>query len=59
MIDFLMEYIGKDRNRYLHKDNLDEWDKIVEIRTKTYCAYFMILSTFKINKEQLSFVHLT
>ena len=59
VIEFLIEYIGKDRNRYLHKDNLDEWDKIVEIREKTYCAYFMILSTFKIKKEQLSTVRLT
>ena len=59
VIEFLLEYIGKDRNGYLHKDNLYEWDKIVGIREKTYCAYFMILSTFKINKEQLSSVHLT
>lgn len=59
VIGFLEEYIEKNRNGYFHKDNLYEWDKIVEIRTKTYCAYFMILSTFKINKEQLSSIHLT
>ena len=59
VIEFLEKYIEKNRNGYFHKDNLYEWDKIVEIRTKTYCAYFMILSTFKINKEQLSSVYLT
>lgn len=54
VIEYLKKYVDETRNGYMHKDNIYEWEKTQEIRIKTFCAYFMILSTFKIDKEKLS-----
>ena len=52
-LDFLNKYVAETRNAYLHKDNIYTWAEIQEIRTKTYCAYFLILSTFRIDTDKL------
>ncbi len=50
IIEYLKDYIDNTRNGYMHKDNLYDMSEIEKIREKTYCVYFMILSTFKIIK---------
>ncbi len=50
VIEYLNNYIDNTRNGYMHKDNLYDMSEIEKIREKTYCVYFMILSTFKIYK---------
>jgi len=48
VIEYLNNYIDNTRNGYMHKDNIYDMSEIEKIREKTYCVYFMILSTFKI-----------
>ena len=57
VIVYLKDYVKKSRNAYMHKDNIYELSEIEDIRTKTYCAYFLILSTFKIDIEKLSHIN--
>ncbi len=50
IIEYLKDYIDNTRNGYFHKDNIYDMSEIEKIREKTYCVYFMILSTFMIIK---------
>jgi hypothetical protein len=44
---FLHDFFERTRNGYLHKDNIYTTDDIVRIRKETYCALFLLGSTFK------------
>ena len=54
VISYLEQYVDKTRNGYMHKDNLYEWMDIVNIRKKTYAAYFMVLGTFYIDVDEIT-----
>ena len=54
VIAYLEQYVDKTRNGYMHKDNLYEWMDIVNIRKKTYAAYFMVLGTFYIDVDEIT-----
>ena len=43
---FLHDYFEHTRNGYFHKDNIYTWNEIEQIRKETYCAYFLIASSF-------------
>lgn len=44
---YLKQFVSHTRNGFLHKDNIYTKDQIIEIRKKTYGAYFLLGSAFK------------
>ena len=50
--DKLKYWIDKVRNGYFHKDNLDRFEIVVEIRNETYQLLFYILGCFPLSKEE-------
>ena len=53
VICFITEYKNKNRNQYFHNDNLYSWEKIKEIREKTYEILFLILGCLKIDEDKI------
>ena len=53
LTEYLKDYIQATRTAYFHKDNIYDWNKVENIRTKTYCTYFLILSNFIIEKGKI------
>lgn len=45
--DFLDAFFKHSRNGYFHKDNIYSMDEITKIRKDTYCALFLLGSSFK------------
>lgn len=52
ILDFIEEYKDDIRNEFFHKNNLYTRDEIVDIRQRTLCVLFLLLSTFKIDNEK-------
>ena len=52
IINIIDDWRDKNRNGYFHKDNLQNVDKIEEIRKKAIYLYFLILGGCTISNEQ-------
>ncbi len=50
---FLHKFFEYTRNGYFHKDNIYSLDEIKKIRAETYCACFLLISSFKFDVNNL------
>lgn len=51
--EYLRDFFAHTRNGFLHKDNIYTRGQIIEIRKKTYGAYFLLGSAFKYGTFEL------
>lgn len=53
VLEYLDMFIKETRNGYFHKDNIYTPDEIRNIRTKAYCAYFLLCASFVYEVDQI------
>lgn len=51
IVKFLFDYCKKDRNGYLHKDNIYLSSDIKNIRHRTILLYFLLLGSFQLSER--------
>jgi len=52
IVHTINDWRDKQRNGYFHKENLHDAEKVVEIRQKAICLYFLILGGCDIHDDQ-------
>lgn len=53
---FLRDFFTRTRNGYFHKDNIYSFEEIKTIRERTYCAFFLLGSSFEFDVAKLKSV---
>lgn len=53
-ITFLLNKAKKIRNGYFHKDNMTNWDVVVESRKVTYLTIYYLLGSINIDEKQIN-----
>lgn len=51
IINIILEYADL-RNKYSHKLNIHDWDKIIEIRNKTLAVFFFLLASINYSDDE-------